>query len=54
MYELKNTNPSLSCPKDEFGNDACIVGPNNYPDFGNYESVPLDKSGVKAPSRLLQ
>lgn len=54
MYELKNVNTSLSCPKDELGNDACIIGPNNYPDFGNYESVPLNRSGVRAPSTLLQ
>jgi len=49
MYELKEANPGLNCPKDEFGNDACIVGPNNYPDFGNYRSVPITRTGVQSP-----
>ena len=49
MYELKQAKAGLTCPKDEFGNDACVVGPNNYPDFGNYRSVPITRTGVQSP-----
>jgi hypothetical protein len=49
MYELREVDPNLSCPKDALGNEACIVGPNNYPDFGNYQKVPISRTGVSTP-----